>query len=98
MPRRGVATATRQPLRAKPMIKDTTNRTRKRKNRTWAMPASCFMSRKITPPLIVLAALVGASSLAACNTVEGVGQDVQAAGEEIEETAEETHDGDPETP
>jgi len=56
------------------------------------------MSRKITPPLIVLAALVGASSLAACNTVEGVGQDVQAAGEEIEETAEETHDGDPETP
>jgi predicted small secreted protein len=56
------------------------------------------MSRKFTSPLIAFAALIGASSLAACNTVEGVGQDVQAAGQEIEETAEETHDGNPQTP
>jgi predicted small secreted protein len=56
------------------------------------------MSRKFTSPLIAFAALIGASSLAACNTVEGVGEDVQAAGEEIEETAEETHDGNPQTP
>lgn len=56
------------------------------------------MSRKITSPLIVLAALIGASSLTACNTVEGVGQDVQAAGQQLEETAEETHDGNPQTP
>jgi predicted small secreted protein len=56
------------------------------------------MSRKFTSPLIAFAALIGASSLAACNTVEGVGEDVQAAGQEIEETAEETHDGNPQTP
>jgi predicted small secreted protein len=53
------------------------------------------MSRKI---LIAFAALVGATSLAACNTVEGVGEDVQAAGQAVEETAEETHDGNPQTP
>ena len=55
------------------------------------------MSRKITLPLF--AALIGASAfLAACNTVEGVGQDVQAAGQGIEQTAEETNDGNPNTP
>ncbi len=53
------------------------------------------MSRKV---LIAFAALVGAGSLAACNTVEGVGEDVQAAGQQLEETAEETHDGNPQTP
>lgn len=56
------------------------------------------MSRKITSPLIALAALVGAVSLGACNTVEGVGEDVQAAGQAVEQTAEETNDGDPNTP
>lgn len=53
---------------------------------------------KITTPLVALAALVGAASLTACNTVEGVGQDVEAAGEAIEETAQETNDGNPNTP
>jgi predicted small secreted protein len=53
------------------------------------------MSRKV---LIAFAALIGAGSLAACNTVEGVGEDVQAAGQELEETAEEAHDGNPQTP
>jgi predicted small secreted protein len=53
--------------------------------------------RKITSPLIALA-LFGAFALAACNTVEGVGQDVQAAGQGIEQTAEETNDGNPQTP
>ena len=56
------------------------------------------MSRKITSPLIALAALMGAVSLGACNTVEGVGEDVQDAGEAIDDAAEETHDGDPNTP
>jgi len=56
------------------------------------------MSRKFTSPLIALAALIGAASLTACNTVEGVGEDVTAAGEAIDETAEETHDGNPNTP
>jgi len=56
------------------------------------------MSRKITSPLIAMAAIMAAGSLAACNTVEGVGEDVQQAGEAIEETAQETNDGNPNTP
>jgi predicted small secreted protein len=56
------------------------------------------MSRAITAPLIALAAMIGAVSLSACNTVEGVGEDVQAAGETIDETAEQTNDGNPNTP
>ncbi|MGE0742799.1 MAG: entericidin A/B family lipoprotein [Hyphomonadaceae bacterium] len=56
------------------------------------------MSRKFSTPLIAITALFGAITLSACNTVEGVGQDVQAAGAEIEETAEETNDGNPNTP
>lgn len=56
------------------------------------------MSRTFTSPLVALAALVGASSLGACNTVEGFGEDLQTAGQSLEETAEESHDGDPQTP
>lgn len=56
------------------------------------------MSRKITSPLIAMAAILGAVSLGACNTVEGVGEDVTATGQAIEEAAEETNDGDPNTP
>ncbi|PZO55394.1 MAG: entericidin [Alphaproteobacteria bacterium] len=56
------------------------------------------MSRKFTAPLIALTALVGAAGLTACNTVEGAGQDIQNAGEAIEETAQETNDGNPNTP
>ena len=56
------------------------------------------MSGKITTPLIAFAALVGAASLTACNTVEGVGEDVEAAGQAIEQTAEESNDGNPDTP
>jgi predicted small secreted protein len=56
------------------------------------------MSRKITSPLIGFAALIGATSLAACNTVEGVGEDVQQAGEAVDEAAEEANDGNPNTP
>ncbi|MBY0568245.1 MAG: entericidin A/B family lipoprotein [Hyphomonadaceae bacterium] len=56
------------------------------------------MSRKVSAPLFALAALVGATGLAACNTVEGAGEDIQIAGEEVEETAEELNDGNPETP
>jgi predicted small secreted protein len=57
-----------------------------------------LMSKKITSPLVALAALMGAVSLTACNTVEGVGQDVERAGEAIEETAQEANDGNPNTP
>jgi len=57
-----------------------------------------LMTRKITTPLIAFAALIAAGSLAACNTVEGAGQDVQQAGEQLEETADELNDGNPNTP
>lgn len=57
------------------------------------------MSRKITTPLVALAALIGMGSLVtACNTVEGVGEDVEQAGQTIDNTAEQTHDGNPNTP
>lgn len=56
------------------------------------------MSLKITSPLIALTALVGAVSLGACNTVEGVGEDVEQAGQTIDNTAEELNDGNPNTP
>ena len=41
---------------------------------------------KRTMNLLLLALLT--FSLAACNTIAGVGEDVEAAGEEIEEAAE----------
>lgn len=56
------------------------------------------MSRKITPALIALAALFGAVALGACNTMEGVGEDVREAGEAVDEAAEEARDDDPKTP
>ncbi len=56
------------------------------------------MSKNITTPLVALAALIGAASLTACNTVEGVGEDVEAAGQTIEQTAQEANDGNPNTP
>ncbi|MDX2276853.1 MAG: entericidin A/B family lipoprotein [Hyphomonadaceae bacterium] len=57
------------------------------------------MSRSTKTPLLAMAAVIGALSvLAACNTVEGVGEDVQAAGQAVEETAQETNDGNPNTP
>jgi len=49
-------------------------------------------------PLLAIAALMGVVSLGACNTVEGVGEDVQAAGAAVDEAAEEANDGDPNTP
>lgn len=55
------------------------------------------MSRKMVFP--IMAALIGAASLVtACNTVEGVGEDVTAAGQAVDQAAEETHDGNPNTP
>ncbi|HVK81709.1 MAG TPA: entericidin A/B family lipoprotein [Verrucomicrobiae bacterium] len=52
----------------------------------------------IKTPLIALAALMAAGALTACNTVEGAGRDIQTAGDAIEETAQETNDGNPQTP
>lgn len=55
--------------------------------------------KRFTTPLIALAALIGAGSLvAACNTVEGAGRDVQVAGQAVEQAAQETNDGNPSTP
>lgn len=53
--------------------------------------------KKITLPLIALSFL-GVSALAACNTVEGVGEDVTVAGQAVDEAAEEANDGNPSTP
>ena len=36
---------------------------------------------------LLLAALVAAFALSACNTVEGAGKDVEAAGEEVQDAA-----------
>lgn len=49
-------------------------------------------------PFLALAAVFGTFALTACNTVEGAGQDIQAAGAATEQTAEELNDGDPNTP
>ncbi|MCR6645189.1 MAG: entericidin A/B family lipoprotein [Terricaulis sp.] len=55
------------------------------------------MSKSLSP-LIALAALAGALTLSACNTVRGAGEDMQQAGEHIEERAEDLNDGNPRTP
>ncbi len=47
-----------------------------------------MQNRKVHARLI-LAALVAAFALSACNTVEGVGKDASAAGKEIQEEANE---------
>lgn len=52
----------------------------------------------VKSPLLAMAAIMAVVSLGACNTVQGVGEDVQATGQAIEETAEETNDGNPNTP
>ena len=57
------------------------------------------MSRNYSAALVALAALVSAVSLGACsNTLRGAGQDIENAGSNVEETARETNDGNPNTP
>lgn len=46
------------------------------------------MKKTMTVPFLALAAVF----LAACNTVAGVGEDVQAGGEAIESTAEDVQE------
>lgn len=46
------------------------------------------MTRISRTPLLAIAAAAFALMAAACNTVEGAGKDVQAAGDAIEDTAE----------
>jgi predicted small secreted protein len=53
-----------------------------------------YMSRK----LLALAAMIGVVSLGACNTVEGVGEDVRTAGDAVDNAAEDANDGNPNTP
>ena len=53
------------------------------------------MQRKVNAAKIALAAMValaGLSSLAACNTVKGAGQDVSATGQAVSDAAQETKD------
>lgn len=44
----------------------------------------------MTRTRLILAAMLAAFALSACNTVEGFGKDVSKAGDELEEAAEET--------
>lgn len=53
------------------------------------------MFSKLTSPIAAVAALFGAGMLGACNTVEGVGEDVEAAGSALEREAEEANPGGP---
>jgi predicted small secreted protein len=55
------------------------------------------MSKSISP-ILALAAIAGALALGACNTVQGAGEDLQRAGEHVEERADELSDGNPNTP
>ena len=43
------------------------------------------MTRRYAPLFAALIAVVLATQLAACNTVRGIGQDIQKAGEKIED-------------
>ncbi len=45
------------------------------------------MQNSKTLSRLVLAALLATFALSACNTVEGVGKDVEAAGEEVQDEA-----------
>jgi predicted small secreted protein len=69
-----------------------------------ALPKPCtgfyeeaFMSKSLSP-LFAVAAIAGALSLGASNTVQGAGADIEQAGEHIEERADELNDGNPNTP
>jgi predicted small secreted protein len=49
------------------------------------------MAARRSPPALALAlvaALLAASVLAGCNTMRGAGQDLENAGEEVEDTAQ----------
>ena len=51
----------------------------------------CVMQNQKTNASLLLAALVATFALSACNTVEGVGKDVEAAGAEVSEEAHEAN-------
>jgi predicted small secreted protein len=48
-------------------------------------PPKEFLMKRLT--LILIAGLLGAVGLSACNTFEGIGKDVQKAGETLESAA-----------
>ena len=46
----------------------------------------------IIRPFLLGLVLLGTLGLASCNTMEGAGQDIEAAGDSISDTAEDTED------
>jgi predicted small secreted protein len=48
------------------------------------------MLRKLWAPAFLFALLSSTGALVGCNTIEGMGEDMQSGGEEVEDTAEET--------
>jgi len=51
-------------------------------------PKKTNMQSKVKQFSAVAVALFGLGALSACHTIEGAGQDIEAAGDKIEETAE----------
>lgn len=47
------------------------------------------MFEKIRMGALLVAMMIGAGSLTACNTISGVGEDVEAAGDSLSESARE---------
>lgn len=56
-----------------------------------------LIDRKALPAAIFLA-LIGTTALASCNTVRGAGEDVEKAGEHVQDRVDQTRDGNPNTP
>lgn len=50
------------------------------------------MERHRVTQVFILLSLLSAAALAACNTTEGVGEDIQAGGEAIDDAAEDAQD------
>ena len=48
-----------------------------------------WMLEKIRMIALLMAVMVGGSALTACNTISGVGEDVEAAGDSLSESARE---------
>lgn len=53
------------------------------------------MNTSLTRSLLMAMLLLGSAATTGCNTMRGLGQDMEAAGEEVQEEAEE-NDGDSE--
>ncbi|MET0182483.1 MAG: entericidin A/B family lipoprotein [Caulobacterales bacterium] len=56
-----------------------------------------LLDRKALPAAIMFA-MLAATAAAGCHTVRGAGEDIEQAGEHVQERVDETTDGNPRTP